>query len=161
MLAFRDPHHFPAGQPHHFRDTWISIASQTDCDTPKEVLGWIEDGGDVFKYFRHFRGSFKGENFDCDLPPCRIFQSHISSKQFSSFISRSILDRQATGAISLWGRVGEVSPPCVLMPLTVELSKSRLCNDDRFVNLWTIDTPSSLIFSRDFPVMSTEIRNSL
>ncbi|KAL9976963.1 hypothetical protein ACROYT_G014312 [Oculina patagonica] len=64
MLAFRDPHHFLAGQLHNFCETWLSITSQTDSDTPKEVLGWIEDGVTVFKYFRHFRGSFKGENFD-------------------------------------------------------------------------------------------------
>ena len=30
------------------------------------------------------------------------------------------------------------------MPLTVEPSKPRLCNDDRFVNLWTIDKPFKL-----------------
>ncbi|XP_078368323.1 uncharacterized protein LOC144652183 [Oculina patagonica] len=102
MLAFRDPHHFLAGQLHNFCETWLSITSQTDSDTPKEVLGWIEDGVTVFKYFRHFRGSFKGENFDCELPPCKIFQNHISCKPFASFISRSILDRLATGAISLW-----------------------------------------------------------
>ena len=144
MLAFRDPLHFLAGQLHKFRETWLSIASQTDCDTAKEVLGWIEDGVNVFKYFQHFRGSFKGENFDCDLPPCKIFQNHISCKPFSSFISRSILDRLATGAISLWGRVGEVSPPRIVMPLTVEPSKPRLCNDDRFINLWTIDKPFKL-----------------
>ena len=39
MLAFRDPHHFLEGQLHHFRETWLSITSQTDCDTPKEGLG--------------------------------------------------------------------------------------------------------------------------
>jgi len=59
MLAFRDLHHFLAGQLHKFRETWLSIASQTDCDTAKEVLGWIEDGVNVFKYFQRFRGSFK------------------------------------------------------------------------------------------------------
>jgi len=65
MFAFMDSHHFLAGHLHKFRETWLSIASQTDRDTAKEVLGWIEDGLNVFKYFQHFRGSFKGENFDC------------------------------------------------------------------------------------------------
>ena len=60
MLAFRDPHHFLARQLHKFRETWLSIASQADCDTAKEVLGWIEDDVNVFKFFEHFRGSFKG-----------------------------------------------------------------------------------------------------
>ena len=103
MLAFRDPHHFLAGQLHKSRETWLSSASQTDCDTAKEVLGWIEDGINVFKYFQHFRGSFKGENFDYDLPTCKILENHIFCKPFSFFISRSVLDRLGAGAISLWG----------------------------------------------------------
>ena len=142
MLAFRNRHHFLGGQLHKFLESWLAIASQTDCDTAKEGLGWTGDGINVFNYFQHFRGSFKGENFDCDLPLCKIFQNHLSCKLFSSFISRSNLDRLATGAIYLWGRVGEVSPPRILMPLTVEPSKLRLCNDDRFINLWTIDKPA-------------------
>ena len=123
MLVFRNPHHFLARQLHKFLESWLSIASQTDCDTTKEVLGWTGNGINVFNYFQHFRGSFKGENFDCDLPLCKIFQNHVSCKLFSFFISRSILDRLATGAIYLWGRVGEVSPPRILMPLTVEPSQ--------------------------------------
>ena len=54
-------------------------------------------------------------------------------------ISRSILDQLATGAISFWGMIREVSPPLVVMPLTVEPSKPHLFNDDRFIHLSTID----------------------
>ena len=98
----------------------------------------------VFKYFQHFRWFCKGENFDCDLPPCWIFKDHISCKQLSSIISRSILDQLATGAISLWDMIREVSPPLVVIPLTVAPSKPHLFNDDRFIHLSTIDKPFKL-----------------
>lgn len=98
----------------------------------------------VFKYFQHFRRFCKGENFDCDLPPCWIFKDHISCKQLSSIISRSILDQLATGAISLWDMIREVSPPLVVIPLTVAPSKPHLFNDDRFIHLSTIDKPFKL-----------------
>ena len=54
------------------------------------------------------------------------------------------MDRLASGAISLWGRVGACSPPHLVMPLTVEPSKPRLCNDNRFLNLWIEDRPFTL-----------------
>ena len=38
---------------------------------------------------------------------------------------------------------GDVSPPRVVIPLTVEPTKLRLC-DDRFINLWTTDKPFKL-----------------
>ena len=77
MLAFRDANHFLAGQLHNFHDAWLSIASQANCNTAGEVLSWIEDGVNVFRYFQLFGGSFKGENFDCDLPPYKIFHNPI------------------------------------------------------------------------------------
>ena len=45
----------------------------------------------------------------------------------------------ATGAISLWGRVSDVDPHHLVMPLTVEPSKPSLCNNNRFLNLWMVD----------------------
>jgi hypothetical protein len=32
------------------------------------VLDWLEHGVDVNKFFRHFKGNFKGRNFDSDIP---------------------------------------------------------------------------------------------
>ena len=45
--------------------------------------------------------------------------------------------------LSLCG-VGECTPPHLVLPLTVEPSKPRLCNDDRFLNRWIEDRPFSL-----------------
>ena len=44
----------------------------------------------------------------------------------------------------MWGRVGECEPPHLVLPLTVEPTKPRLCNDNRFLNLWMQDRPFSL-----------------
>ena len=61
----------------------------------------------------------------------------------ASYISRTILERLATGALSVWGRVGEIWPPHLVMPLTVEPSKPCLCSDDRFINLWTVQSKAN------------------
>ena len=42
------------------------------------------------------------------------------------------------------GRVGEVDPPHLILPLTVEPTKPRLCHDARFLNLWMKDVPFRL-----------------
>ena len=81
-------------------------------------------------------------------PVKKVFLNHPSSKPFVKFISATLLDRLSTGAISLWGKVGEVQPPHLAMPLIVEPSKPRLCNDC-FLNLWIADRPFQLDSLRD------------
>ena len=65
-------------------------------------------------------------------------------KQFSQFVTETLLQRIETGAIRVWGRVGDVSPPHLVLPMTIEPQKPRLCIDARFLNLWMRDTPFSL-----------------
>ena len=57
---------------------------------------------------------------------------------------RTLLDRLRMGAISLRGKVGESEPPYLVLPLTVEPTKPRLCHDARLLNLWMVDMPFSL-----------------
>ena len=57
-------------------------------------------------------------------------------EKFEDFISNCILDRVSNGSISIWGKEGEVEPPHLVMPITIEESKPRMCNDERFLNLW-------------------------
>ena len=45
---------------------------------------------------------------------------------------------------SVWGRVGEVRPPHLVLPMMIEPQKPRLCIDVGFLNLRMIDTPVSL-----------------
>lgn len=49
----------------------------------------------------------------------------------------------------LWGKVGESCLPHIIMPLTIEPNKPRLCHDERYLNLWTKDLPFTLDTLKD------------
>lgn len=68
----------------------------------------------------------------------------MSCKPLADFVRSTLLDHLQTGAISLIGRVGEVDPPHLILPLTMEPTKPRLCHDARFLNLWMKDVPFRL-----------------
>ena len=59
-------------------------------------------------------------------------------------VKKTLLDRLRTGAISLKGRISEVELPHLVLALTVEPTKPRLCHDARFLNLWMMDVPFKL-----------------
>ena len=63
----------------------------------------------------------------------------------------TLLDRLTSGAVSLKGKVGEVDPPHLVLPLTVEPTKPRLCHVARFLNLWMRDMPFKLDTLLDLP----------
>lgn len=67
------------------------------------------------------------------------------------FIEQKLLERLETGAASLIGKVGVVEPPYLVLPLTVEPTKPRLCHDAHFLNLWMTDKPFSLDSIPDLP----------
>ena len=56
----------------------------------------------------------------------------------------TLKQRLKPGAVTVLGKVGDVKPPHIVLPLTIEPSKPRLCIDARFLNLWMGDTPFSL-----------------
>ena len=97
-----------------------------------------------FEYFQPFSGNFKGKQYSSERPPSEHFKNNLSCKPLADFVRRTLIDRLQTGAISLVGRVGEVNPPHLVLPLTVEPSKPRLCHDARFLNLWMKDMPFQL-----------------
>ena len=72
---------------------------------------WIGKGVNIREFMRPFRGSYMGVNYDSTDPPSRAFKNHHSRKQFSQFVTETLLQRIETGAIRVWGRVGDVSPP--------------------------------------------------
>ena len=117
----------------------------------EEVLSWIDKKVSIFPYFKHFKGTFKGEYYDSDRTPHRIFKNNVSCKQFGKFVRTALLSRLQTGAISLVGKVGQVKPPHLVLPLTVELTKPRLCHDARYLNLWMMEKPVSLDRVTDLP----------
>ena len=105
---------------------WSTFASQASSfKMASSVLDWVTNEVQVQRYFKQFKGEFKGERFDSPCPPKRVFHNHPSCIPFAQFISDTILQRLASGAISVVGRVGEVDPPHLVMPVTVEPSKPR------------------------------------
>lgn len=62
----------------------------------------------IFPYFQHFTGLFKGEQYDSDCPPKKLFRNNMSCKSFANFVRKTLLYRLTTGAISLLEKVGDV-----------------------------------------------------
>ncbi len=67
------------------------------------------------------------------------------------FIRQTLVQRLRTGAVSLLGKVGQVASPHLVLPLTVEPTKPRLCHDARFLNLWMKEKPFTLDRLTDLP----------
>ncbi|CAB4005805.1 Hypothetical predicted protein, partial [Paramuricea clavata] len=109
-----------------------------------QVLRWIREKVSVSEYFRPFRGNFKGQFYNTTCPPPAQFSNNPSCPPFAEFIRTTLLAQIQTGAISLLGRVSEASPPYLILPLTVEPMKPRLCHDARFLNLWMTDAAFKL-----------------
>lgn len=150
-LFLRDPEHFVAGELHNHVPDWNFLLQALDGSSLpcSEILGWLKHGVDVKDFFQHFKGTFKGEFFDSDEPPVRYFNNSPSCRQFASFVASQLENNIRNGAISLVGRVGECEMPKLIMPLTVEPTKPRLCHDERFLNCWIRDSPFRMENLRD------------
>ena len=98
----------------------------------------------TLKFMKPFKGSYMGIKYVSAEPPTRVFKNYHSCQQFSQIVKEAILQHIETGAIRVWGRVGEVRPPHLVLPMRIEPQKPRLCIDARFLNLWMIDTSVSL-----------------
>lgn len=109
------------------------------------ILDWIKNKIDITHFCQCFKGAFKGSSYDSDFPPPKQFRNHASCSKCKRFVSEEILRRVTTGAIRVWGKFGVDSPQYLVLPLTVEPSKPRLCLDARFLNLWMKGMPFSLV----------------
>ena len=70
-------------------------------------------------------------------------RNNVACKPFVTFVEDTVIARVKSGAISLLGKVGLVSPP-LFFPLTVEKTKPRLCHHARYFNLWMSDIAFTL-----------------
>ena len=95
----------------------------------------IKEGVRIDRFFKPFKGNFKGSSYDLLLPPPMRLDNAKVCEQFQDFITDTIVDRVNAGVLAVWGRVGEVPSLHLVLPLTVEPSKPRLCHDERFLNL--------------------------
>lgn len=82
-----------------------------------------------------------------------FFQNAPICKQFKEFICSELYERIPTESFSVVGKVGECELSLIIMPLTVEPTKPRLCHDDSNINLWTKDTPFQLENLKHVPRM--------
>ena len=82
--------------------------------------------------------------YDCDIQPRYHANNPKSCLKHEEFISRTLIEWLCDGSLSLWGKVGNVDPPHLVMPLVVEETKPRLCHNEKFLNLWCKDCPFSL-----------------
>ena len=57
-----------------------------------------------------------------------LFPSNNSCIRLERFISDTMMQRSRNDPLSIWGRVGSVDSPHLVMP--------RMCCDGRFLNLW-------------------------
>lgn len=108
------------------------------------------DGMRPSRYFKHFKGRYMGKDYDCASPPPRVFTNNLSEELTSTgetarkWAVKKVQQDVRTGAIKCLGKVGEVEPPRVVLPLSVELEKPRLITDARYINLWGDPAPFTL-----------------
>ena len=148
-LRLRNPVCFRAGNIHNFITRWEEVL--TGQEKRSQILSYLRDGVDVNPFFAPYKGDFQGKFYDSPIPPSACFPNSKSCEEFRDFISSTISQRLANGSISVWGKVGECTPPYLVMPLTVEATKPRLCHDERFLNLWVKDSPFTLDYISNLP----------
>ena len=149
QLKFQDPKQFVAGRLNENVHNWNFIFEQNS--TSQEIRDWVGKGVDLRQYIRPFRGSFRGIEYNHDFPPQRIFNNSAKCIPFTDFINNTIMERLCNGSIECVGKVGEVDPPYIVSPLTIEPSKPRLCINLMYLNNWVIDIPFSLDTLKDVP----------
>ena len=148
-IRLRDPNTFVAGGLHLNPRAWEVILR--DHPQAELILDWIQNQVSITRFASPFEGSFKGCPYNSCLPPRKSFPNHSSCHKFSDFVSKEILKRVECGAVRVWGKVGRGEAPQLILPLTVEPTKPRLCLDARFLNLWMKDMPFTLDKLADVP----------
>ena len=147
-VFFRDPSSFVPGELYNHYQEWEKIAPNGEAD---EVLSLIRDGVDVSTYFNLYKGTFAGQDYDSPYPAAREFKHSPSCEKLKDFVDSTLNERVRTGSLLFWGFIGQVQSPHLVMPITVEPTKSRMCYDERFLNLWIRDLPLLLGYLSDLP----------
>lgn len=151
QLRFCNPLFCRAGEIHNHLSVWEHLLAGRSS-SPVDLMEIIRDGVKIERFFKPFKGDFKGSSFNSPRPTPIQLDNAKACEQFRDFISDTIIDWVAAGVLAVWGTVGEVPPlPRLVLPLTVEPSKPRLCHDDRFLNLWIKDLPFKLDHLPDLP----------
>ena len=99
----------------------------------------VREGVKIDWFFKSFRGNFKGRSHDALRSPSIQLSNSKICEGFQDSISETVLDWVTAGVLDVWGRVGEMTPSHLVLALTVEPSKPRLCHDERYLNIWIRD----------------------
>ena len=134
MLHFKNPKNFLAGNLTKCLPHWELVLK----DYPKvpKIFCYVSEGIKLQDFFLSFCGTFKGLRYNSDVPPRMKFPNSSSCNDFNNFVSQTTLERVANGSFLVWGEVGKVNPPHMVIPITVEPTKPRMCHDERFLNCW-------------------------
>ncbi|CAG2213130.1 unnamed protein product [Mytilus edulis] len=73
------------------------------------------------------------------------------NQEMKNWIAKKLLSRLRSGAISYLGKLGEVKPPHIVSPITIEPLKPRLCINLMYLNCFMKDTPFNLDTLVDVP----------
>lgn len=84
-------------------------------------------------------------------PPNSTFQTLRTVQIMLILFEMNFMSEYQPVLLGYWVELENVSPPRIIMPLTVEPTKPRLCHDERFLNLWVKDLPFHLETLRDIP----------
>lgn len=120
-------------------------------ETGSLAMEWVKHGVNIDDFMTPFQGDFQGEHYHSEIPLEKSLPNAKITTQFDEFISKNMVDRVKSGAIKIMGRVGQVAPPHVVSPITVEPLKPRMCIDMRYLNNWMKKTPFSLDSLTDIP----------
>ena len=150
QLRFRDSDHFRAGMIHDSSPVWEHLLADFSCSTV-DLLEIVQDDIPMERFFTTFKGDFKGQFYHAHTSPAPQINNSAICKQFTDFISHTIAQWEASGVLAVWGEVVVVSLPHLVLPITVEPSKPRLCHDERFLNLWIRDLSFQLDHLSDLP----------
>ena len=126
-LPFQDPDSVVAGGIHNHLKSWEPIVGLQSPSVHQRVTRWLSNGVAVEEFFQPFKGTFKGKYFDLDCPPCRVFQNPASCAPYANMIAETLEERLRSGGLAIWGRVGEVEPPTLVLLFVVEPSKHVGC----------------------------------
>lgn len=146
-MVLPDPCHFIAGSIHKNKDVWGKIIE----DSNSEVLNWVNNYVDIHDFMQPFKGTFWGIQYDDVYPPPRYFNNAANCQDHMDFINDEITSRLRSGAVTLLGKVGEVQPPHIVSPITIEPTKPRLCINLMYLNSFMKDTPFNLDTLVDVP----------
>eukprot|EP00732_Lithocolla_globosa_P005336 Lithocolla_globosa_v1_NODE_5469_length_1234_cov_47.785411.p1 type:complete len:200 gc:universal NODE_5469_length_1234_cov_47.785411:332-931(+) len=131
-IKIRDIDSFVAGNlaDPKFTENWkFALKNQ---ENREEVLEYI-NGVDARKYFKPFRGIFKGKHYNFSTPPRMQFKNAKNAEtDFHDWVSEEIRKGVKVRTIKVWGKENECDPPHLVLPITVEPTKPRMCWNGQF-----------------------------